>query len=345
MLILVTVGVIGCGASKDVKEEVKADAKEEIKTIELKLAIPYAQTDESVIGVDYMIKELEKRSNGRVKITPYYAESLNKMMDSLDALKNGVADISLFPPLFNEVMPISGVFAVPTLSILDRGVSQEIALALYKEGILAKDFDNNGLKPLLWLGTDPMGFAFKKKITSLEELKKVKMRTPPDIISNTVKALGASAHNIPLTEVYMALDRGVVDGITSMPAGYVSTKTYEVADYYLDLPMGAGAVILTISKSSWAKIPPDIQKLWEGINLETMAYFNDEVYKKRGTYQDWLKGLGVEVYTLDPAEEERWRQLVKPVEDSWVAKAEKAGFPGQQAITVAKEIIEKHKKN
>lgn len=312
------------------------------QTIELKLAFPYPEADEMWAGPEFMIKELQTRTGGRVKVTPYFAEALGKVMDTLDMLKDGTADIAMFPPLFTKPMPISGIFTVPGLRIPNRAASHELAYTLWEKGLLKKDFETTGLKPLMWLGTDPMAFAFKSKITTLEELRKLKMRSPPGISSDAVTALGASVVNMPAQEVYMALDRGVVDGLVTMPGSYFSVKMNEVAKYWLDLPLGTGANIVAMSQDKWNKLPPDVQQTWEEINREARDYFLKEMERRHPDRLAEFKKAGVEVYTISQEEAERWYKLVDPVTDKWIADAEAAGYPGKAAVETAREVVKKH---
>lgn len=314
------------------------------EVINLRLAFPYPQTDQMWIGIDYMIKEVEKRTNGKVKIKAYPASSLGKVFDSLELLKSQTADIAMFPPIFDKFLRISGIYAVPTLQFQNRGVCQEVALALFKKGLLTKEYEDAGIKPMFWLGTDPVGFVFKKKITTLEELQKLKMRTPPGMTGKALEALNVSVVSLPVGEVYMALSRGVVDGMTAMAGSFVSMKLYETTKYWLDLPMGGGAMIIAMSKKSWDKLPPDVQKIWEEVNMETMSYFDQELNKKFGDWREWVKSFGVEVYELSPKEAKRWYKMVEGVEDEWVSTAEADGFPGKQALKIAKKIIAKNEK-
>lgn len=314
------------------------------EVVNFKLAFPYPQTDQMWVGVDYMIKEIEKRTNGKVKIKAYPASSLGKVFDSIELLKSQTADIAFFPPIFDKFLRISGIYAVPTLQFQDRKVCQEVALALFEKGLLTKEYESAGIKPLFWLGTDPVGFVFKKKITTLEELQKLKMRTPPGMTGKALEALNLSVVSLPVGEVYMALSRGVVDGMTAMAGSFVSMKLYEISKYWLDLPIGAGACITAMSKKSWDTLPPDVQKIWEEVNMETMSYFDQEMNKRYGDWREWVKSLGVEVYELSPQEAKRWYKLMEGVEEEWVSTAEADGFPGKQALKIAKKIIAKHEK-
>ena len=142
------------------------------ETIKLKFATLFPPQEIMCFGPQFMFKELEKRTGGRVKVTPYYSQSLGKVPEMLDMLDKGIADIALFPTaIFPRVFMMSEVNNLPGL-IPRKAVVTEVMYALGYRGLLDKDFER--YKALLWEGTDPMGFGFvDKKVTTLEDLRKL----------------------------------------------------------------------------------------------------------------------------------------------------------------------------
>ena len=307
------------------------------KPIELKFTFPYPESDEMVIGLKYMVQELEKRTGGRVKITMYYSESLGKLIDSLDMLNKGVADIAFFSPsMFAKVFRIPDGITLPSVRIPNRPLATEIMYSLYSEGLMNKDYA--GYKPLLWQGTTPAGFAFRKKINTLEELRKLKIRAPAGLATRTIEALGVSVVSLLPPDVYMAVERGVVDGLWTMPGSYFSLKLNEVTKYWLWLPMGCGCNATVMTQAKWDSLPPDIQTIWEKINSDTKTYFL-KAMAERPSDRQRFKEAGVQVYTLSPQEEERWYKIFDNVTDKWIGEVEAAGYPARAAINAMNRII------
>ena len=67
-------------------------------------------------------------------------------------------------------------------------------------------------------------------------------------------------------QYYTAVDRGVVDGLATMPGSFFSLKLNEVTKYWLWLPMGCGCNVTVMTQAKWDSLPPDIQMIWEKLN-------------------------------------------------------------------------------
>ncbi|MDB9823326.1 TRAP transporter substrate-binding protein DctP [Deltaproteobacteria bacterium] len=316
-----------------------AYAAEEIR---LKFAFPFPKND-MYIGPEYMIQELEKRTNGRVKITPYFNQSLGNMMDSLEMLQSGIADIVLFPPTaFSKVFQIFEAPSLPSLNVPNLAMSHEIVYTLLERGLLKKDLA--GLKPLIFEGIDPMYLYFTKKVTSLDELRKMKLRAGPGVSTAVVEALGCSVVNIPSPDVYMAIDRGVADGLAIMPDAYFSSRLNEVAKHHLDLPFGTGAIITVMTQKTWDSLPADIQIIWEKINWEAKYYYLEEVTRRHPNRYEEYKNAGAETYSLSPEESKKWLKLTETITDTWVKDKKAQGYPAEEALDLIRLTVESFQK-
>jgi TRAP-type C4-dicarboxylate transport system substrate-binding protein len=290
-----------------------------------------------------MIKEMEKRTNGRVKITPYLNQALGKMPDSLEMLQTGIADIALFPPTpFAKIFQIFEAPSLPSLGVTNLATSQEVVYALLERGLLKKDF--TGLKPLLFMGTDPMYLYLTKKATSLDELKKMKLRAGPGVSTAVVESLGASVINLPAPEVYMAIDRGVADGVAFMPDAYLSMRLNEVAKYYLDLPFGTGAIITVMTQKKWDSLPTDIRLIWEQINKEAKYYYLEQVARRHPDRIVEYQKAGAEVYGLSSEESAKWLKQTEGITSKWIADKKKRGYPAEEAVDLVKLVVRSFQK-
>lgn len=311
------------------------------ETFEFKLAFPYPPGDEMGIGPEFMAAELEKRTGGRVKITIFPGGALGKMPDSLDMLETGIADMAVFPPsVFPKVFRILDALTLPGIRLPNRALAQETVYQLYYNGLLDKEYA--GFKPLLWEGTDTFGFVFKEKITTLEELRKMKIRSPAGISTQVVEALGCTVVSIPIPDVYMALDRGVADGLVAMRGSFISFKLYELTKYWLWLPMGCGANVVAMTQDKWDSLPLDIQVIWEQVNNETKYYFLEEADRRQPPVKEHLEQLGLEIYTLSPDEEARWYAIFDTLTEQWIADTEAAGYPAKDSVATIQRSIRRY---
>ena len=310
------------------------------ETIKLKFATLYPKQDPNCLGVQYMFEELEKRTGGRVKITPYYSQSLGKAQEMLDMLNKGVADIALFTPaVFPRVLVMTDVLSLPGL-INKRAIATEVMYELGYRGLLDKDLA--GYKVLLWAGTEPFGLGFvDKKVTKLEDLRKLKIRGPGGVTSGVLEALGPSVVTIPTSDIYMALDRGVTDGLVTGPGWYFTMKINEVTKYWLWKPMGIGANLTIMTQEKWDKLPEDIKFIWTELMTETKYRFLEDVEKWIPDTKAHFSKLGIEVYSLDSAEEARWDAIFNQYVAEWIADREAKGYPARETVEAVKQVVKR----
>ena len=131
---------------------------------------------------------------------------------------------------------------------------------------LAKEFLNEpqtiGL-PLRGLAYGEEGFRhffFKNAVTDINSLKGLKIRVSSDpVMTGLVSGLGASATTVPFTELYSALQTGVVDAAEQPTANSKSNAFPEVAPYFMMDGHTLGAVQLIITDTAWNKLSAEQQ--------------------------------------------------------------------------------------
>lgn len=313
------------------------------KTFSLKFASWVPQHDTMNYAPNLWIKEVGQRTGGRVKVTPYYGESLGKVANSLDMLKTGICDLALMPTgVLSKHFRVLDVLALPGL-IPDRVIGTEVMYLLLQKGLLEKEF--TGYVPIVLQCHDPFYLNFtKKKVTNLEEIKGLKIRFPSVTTKSALEALGATPVSIPPPELFNAINTGILDGTCASPGYLVLSKLYEIMKYTLwGYPISSGANIVLMSRKTWEALPPDVQLIMEELNKN--AKLN---YLEAGKRQDedsikQIKSAGVETYHLIPEELKRWQRLTQPVIDQWISDMQAAGLPGKEAFETAKGLVEKYK--
>jgi TRAP-type C4-dicarboxylate transport system substrate-binding protein len=313
------------------------------KTFNLKFASWAPQHDTMNTAPNLWMKEVEKRTGGRVKVTPYYGQSLGKVANSLDMLKTGICDLSLMPTgVLSKDFRVLDVLSLPGL-IPNRTIGTELMYTLLYRGLLEKEF--TGFKPIVLQAHDSFYLAFgKKKVTTLEELKGLKIRFPSITIKAYFEALGATPVSVPPPELFNAINTGVLDGTSISPGYLVTSKLYEIMKYISWAnPISSGANIVLMSQKTWDSLPPDIQLIMEELNTKAKYQYLDAGQQQDIDSVKQLKAAGMEMYSLSPNELKRWQKLAGPVMEQWVSDTQAAGFPGKEALEIALEVVERFK--
>jgi TRAP-type C4-dicarboxylate transport system substrate-binding protein len=307
--------------------------------IELKYSSSLPPTEISNYAPTRWAKELEQRTSGKAKITFYHNELLGKQTEMINMLKTGVCDIALISfPTFPGMFPISDVVSLPFVAA-DLHITQEVYNTLFQKGILAKEFA--GFKVLWFQGTPGNVPIFRnQKIATLEELKGKKIRVMPGIPTKTFKALGASPIGMPSGDVYMALERGTVDGAITSPYFYLASKMFEVTKYVVFTPISGGGKAIMMSPAKWNSLPPDIRAVMEELSAKADDWFLEESDRQEADITKQISQK-VQTYSLSPEEYKRWQKATEGIVDEWVAEVEAKGLPGREAVKTAKDIAEK----
>jgi len=319
----------------------------EVKPIELK--IMHFAAPNHVVHKDVFIpwcKMLEERTGGRVKGTIYPGELLGKVKDTYDLIVAGTADIGwAYGVATPGRFPLSSVFELPLLFPNSKVGSRVVWEMFEKEPSLKAEYRE---VKVLWLHTvTPMQLhTIKKPIRSLEDLKGMKIRSVGGVAPSVLKALGAVPVVMPTPDVYVALERGTVDGTIGAWEQLGPFKFYEVTKYHTVANLWVGQFYVVMNSKRWESFPPDIQKVVDGISgtwgadLAGMAWDKEDL---RGI--EMVKGLkDHEVISLAPDEFAKWRKAIRPIWDEWVEEKEAKGLPGRKILDELIRLIEKHTK-
>lgn len=282
-------------------------------------------------------EEVEKRTGGRVKVTLFTAGSLGKAVDHYDMAAKGIADVTSTLFAFTPGRhPLNTVVELAFYADTVRG-TRAVNEIFWKD--LAQEFTD--VKPM-FVWNPPQDIGSNKPIHTLEDMAGLKIRTTGDIAVKMVKALGATPVSMPITEVYTSMERGVIDGFTLIVASWPGYKLDEVTKYGLKLGMTSPTNMTIMNLKTWNSLPPDIQKIIEGVNADAVEWVIDTYNIEDGVTAKLLEKEGIPVYTLPPAELARWKKRTKPLWGEWVADMKARGLPGQKVMDDFVEILKKY---
>ncbi|MDX2446287.1 MAG: TRAP transporter substrate-binding protein [Desulfobacterales bacterium] len=315
------------------------------ETINLRVAswMPEKSADSEV--ADRWTKMISEKTDGRVQFTLYKGSALGFFKDHYNMAVKGVADISLFSFGLNPGrFPISEGLHLPFV-IPSSEVGGKVFNQLYKEYPELRAELSETI--VLGLGTTDVWNvqSLKKPIQTLENFKGLKIRTASGAASESVKALGGIPIGMPVPELYISLQKGVVDGCVMSWEGVKSFKIYELLTQYTDV---GGFSVLTqglfMNKAALNKLPADIQKI---MVEESMRWWAEE--KGKLVSDKWsaegieaIKKEGGNIYKLPPEEKARWVAALKPVRDAWVKSVSVNGFDGEKFLERAAELVKEY---
>ncbi len=285
-------------------------------------------------------KEVEKRTNGGVKIYFYPGQTLTKAAQCYDGVVSDISDIGMSCLLYTR-----GRFPLMDFINLPFGnPSGKFATAIINE--VYEKFKPKELSDVkvLYLHAHGPGFIHLKKrpVHRLEDLRGLKIRCPGSV-ADTLRALGATPVSMPMPEVYQALQKGVVQGAVYPMETNKGWKMAEVIDYSIanySIAYSVGFFVV-MNKKKWNELPEKYKKIINKIDIEWA--------KKHGKAWDdsdyegfrYTLSLGNTIIGIAPKEAKRWRQKVQVVFDKYIKKTKDKSLPGDQVI----EYLEKRLKD
>jgi TRAP-type C4-dicarboxylate transport system substrate-binding protein len=314
------------------------------KVIELRFAAPYGPTHmlHERIYIPWA-KEIETRTQGRVKVTFYLAETLAKAKDLYDAVVTGIADMTHNTTVWNVGrFPLTSVLELP-LGIPSGRVSSLVANEL---GANLVKQDCKDVKLLMLVATDAGNIStVKKQVKTLADLKDLKIKVAGAQVTAILKALGGSPLNIPATDAYDALQKGMADGVLLCDSGVIDFRFEDMLSYDLVTNLCVWPTYLAMNKNIWNSLPPDIQKIIEETTGTGLAEKCGVGYDAQGQkMRDALIKKGGQILEIPSSDRENWDQKLRPIGDMWIADMESKGLPGRKVYDGAVSLIQKYSK-
>jgi len=289
----------------------------------------------SLLMVDWC-KEVEKRTNGKVKVTYFAGGTLAPAAQIYQAVVKGIADIGLsFMGYTWGRFPLSEVIEQP-IGYKSGYMGTKLANEFYKK-FKPKEYDDT---KVLLLHTSPPHLLFTKKpVNTLEDLRGLKIRTN----SPVAKALGAVQVGMPMSDAYDALSKGVVQGIIGPYEPMKGFRLAEVVNHSIEYGSAfVGGAFVVMNKGKWNAFPADIQKTIEEMDVEYIEKIGRlwDDYDKEA--KDYFIEKGGKVIVLPKAEADRWARAVRPVLDDYLKDMKSKGLPGDEALKFCVDYLKTH---
>ena len=261
-------------------------------------------------------KELaEQRSGGRVKVELYPNSQLYKDKEELEALQLG--SVQMLAPSLAKFGPLGlkefEVFDLPFLfkdteafrAITDGPLGAELFKKLEGKGIQGLAYWDNGFHIM----------SDNKPLHAVADFKGQKMRIQSSkVIDAQMRALGAIPQVMAFSELYQALQSGVVDGTEGVPSNFYTQKIFEVQKHITISNHGHLAYAVIVNKPFWDGLPADIRTTLTGAIKDATTYANAIAATENAQALDKIKASGkTTVYTLTPAETTEWKKALMPV--------------------------------
>jgi len=300
---------------------------------------------------EWFLKELETRSNGAVRVRRYWAQSLNKVGEHLAAVRDGTSEISLITPqYYHAQLPVTrGLDWYYRCNRADALL--QVCRDVYEQFEPWRDEweKRYGIKVLYWTNWYYAPLVTREPIKSLDDIRGKRFRGV-GAANDVITRLGGTAIPMAAPEVYTALERGILDGVSGFDfLSAVAYKLHEIAPYITSIGDGAHAAsAVGINLRVWNAFPDDIKQICNDLVEEIYTRKYTEIYT--ATAQRTVKTVldaGGKFSALSEADIARARALVQPAQTQlWLDNVAKpAGIDGERMQALIDQAIAKHDPN
>lgn len=322
---------------------------QDFKPMKLKVASNYPATSLFSRVQQHYFDQVTKKTGGKVTFEWFYGGVLLKATDVFPGISRGVVDIGFsVPAAFNpREYPISDI-TLPFVTENPGAASMAFRDWYDTSPAVQKEFQKNDVHMLLSLPAAENVLWSMKKINTAADLKGMRIRTllgPAEVLTS----LGATAVTVPYTDAIDLLSRGGVDAISTTPfeQGVIDGLPNMVNHLSNAARMGIFATVVTgINLQKWKSFPKPLQDVFTSSANDALMFYVSEQSKEVDKSVDiLLKSTKVQVSTLDPAEEKRWRDATNAaVMKKYLDKAARNGANGQALVDSYIALVRKYEK-
>lgn len=280
---------------------------------------------------------VEERSGGRVKVDVYPNSQLYKDKEELEALQLGA--VQMLAPSASKFGSLGidafEVFDLPYIfpdraalrRVTDGDVGRQLLALLEPKGIVGLAYWDNGFKQM----------SANVPLHLPSDFKGLKMRIKPSkVLDAQFRALGALPQVMAFSDVYQALQTGVVDGAENTPPNLYTQRIYEVQKYIALSNHGYDGYVVIVNRKFWEGLPPDLRQMVSDAMAEATRYENELSLRENEEDIRLIEASGKsQVYSLTPAEVAAWRSALAPVERSMESRIGKTWIDAVHRATEA----------
>lgn len=295
----------------------------------------------SAQGVQPWMDRVTELTNGEVGFKYFPAGQIAKLKELLAVMQNGVADFVPIPVGYvSDKLPLNGVSMLPGLGGSSAAIVGAHAEALAQGGPLAEEFAANRAKPLWVMAFPPYQLvSMTEPYRSVADFEGKVIRSAGGSMNLVISALGGSPAEIPVGDMYVAMERGTVGATISALS---SLKPYKVNEIMkaasTNGSFGTFVNIFAANTDTWKTLPREIR--------DAMVQAGQDVQKSASSFMDGevaglvdeFTGQGIDMYAFAPDDLKAINGRLATVQDDWVARLDGRNLPAGQVLATFRSL-------
>ena len=250
------------------------------------------------VSAEEFARRVNSELAGRVQVNVFGSSQLGGDELMLQKLKLGTLDLSLPSTIMSSTVDAFGLFEMPYL-VQDRAHMRRIEEEIVWPVLVPQAEERAYTILAVWENGFRHVTNNTRAVVTPSDLSGIKLRTPRGIWRvKLFQAFGANPTPMPLSEVFVALQTGVMDGQENPLAQIYASKFQEV-QAYLSLTGHVYTPAYVTVGASWNRLPEDVQATLRRIASETQSFVHETAAQMDSDFLDELSAAGVEVNDAD----------------------------------------------
>ena len=296
--------------------------------IELKFGHVGAPGSLFALSAEEFSRRVEEKYPGRVQVNVFGSSQLGGDELMLQKLKLGTLDLALPSTIMSSRVELFGIFEMPYL-VKNRGHMKEIEEHVIWPVLVPEAAEEGYDIIAVWEN----GFRHVtnniRPVETPSDLEGIKLRTPRGVWRvKLFQAFGSNPSPMPLSEVFVALQTGVMDGQENPLAQIYASKLHEVQSYMSLTGHVYTPAYVTVG-ASWSRLPEELRTGIEEIALETQAFVYETASRMDSDFLVALSEAGVQVNTPD---QEAFENASREIYEDFSSTVEGAGELVRQSL-------------
>lgn len=282
-------------------------------TIQLRLGHVNSATDPWQTSAQEFADLVNAGTDGKVEVQVFPGAQLGGDRDVVEGMQIGSVDLTLVAGVLSSVVPAITMLEIPYMFTSQAALNRALEGPGGDE--LSQMLLDKRIRNLAWLDRGPRELTANREITTPDQLDGAKIRVPEIPASiDAWRAMGANPTPMAFSEVYGALQQGVIDGQENPYAIIESGTLYEVQQFVMRTDHVYGYVMLAMSDRAWNRLSPEQQEIVTEAANTVRANHNKRTADDEAALEKELRDQGMTFVEVD---KEAFRQSVQPVHQQY----------------------------
>ena len=319
----------------------------EQKAVTLKWAMPSPPSSVFEKNQQWIGEEITRRTNGKVKFEFFWSGTLLKYQDIVVGIGKGVADVGQAAGLFTGNLHPTWTTLNQVASGKDSWVMTWASYEMLQTNPeIRAEFDKLNLVPTHGYGPGTEVFVFKKPVTKFDDFKGLRFRTYGEAFPKVVSTLGLVPVNLPLTDVYESLSRGVIDGAFAALARAHALKWGEVGKHWSTSAycQTTADVTTAFNKNVWNSFTDETRKIINDVCRESNDRVQKDLMEAEKEIRKELAAMGAQFHSFSPEVDAQYLKSARAVSEEWFTKNDAKGLKTRAVFDQFMKLVAKYEK-